>query len=139
MRDIRFRAWDRKKKTLFPVHELEFHKISHDLTKCVGYDDWDKDGYTMHGGGIMKYANEERYILMQYTGLTDQDGRDMYEGDLYKIEDNWPVYEVVWNEKYGCFGLQGRGPFYDFKTIEDRRYVIHCLGNKFEHPELLEG
>lgn len=145
MREILFRAWDRKRKEMFPIHELEWHKISHSLTKCVGYDDWDKDGYTMHGGGIMKYANEERFILQQYTGLRDKNGKYIFEGDVLNThyeEGEGPIKGIVFYSN-GAFKVTS-----DWVNIKD--YTVYDLldedliqgnnaeviGNLYENPEL---
>lgn len=152
MREIKFRAWDRKEKCLFPVHELEWHKISNSLTRCVGYDDWDKDGYTMRGGGIMTYENGERYVLMQYTGIKDKNGKDIYEGDIIKItydtafaEEPDYIGQVSYksDEDYPAFDLE---PFIDcemnalswLKSESDESVLSYeVIGNIYEDPELL--
>lgn len=133
MREIKFRAWDKKRKEMFPVHELEWHKISHSLTTCIGYDDPDKDGWTMHGGRNNSYANGERYVLLQYTGLKDKNGVDIYEGDLFKTSLDW-IAVVEW---------ENEGRFLGFTADRSILYInrepaVEIIGNIYENPELLE-
>lgn len=141
MREFKFRTWDKKKKKLFPVHEMEWHKISHKLTKCVGYDEWDKDGYTMNGGANMMYANNHRYILMQYTGKKDFEEVEVYEHDIVQDFVDNVCYLVVWDEDTASYLLaQNKGEWMDFETFEEQAYMgYRVCGNRFENPELLEG
>lgn len=147
LRTIKFRAWDKKRKQLFPVHELEWDKISHSLTKCVGYDDWDNDGYTMHGGGNMKFANGDRYILMQYTGIKDKNGKEIYDGDI--VESKFAIYTICWNDKRAQFIVKvektesvltrhASFPLWQY-VDDDGECRIEVIGNIYEHPHLLEA
>ena len=143
MREIKFRAWDKKRKEMFPVHELEWHKIIHSLTTCIGYDDPDKDGWTMHGGRNNSYANGERYVLLQYTELKDKNGVDIYEGDILSTDLDRPFNVVVFRN--GAFMFQchdNEKDYYDYvfsaDEESDRWKYGEIIGNIYENPELLE-
>jgi uncharacterized phage protein (TIGR01671 family) len=65
-------------------------------------------------------------ILMQFTGLLDKNGKEIYESDLVRIpyNDEFLIREVKWsNDKIG------------FTNVSDSYEVI---GNRFEHPNLLQ-
>lgn len=108
MREIKFRAWDGKK--MDRVHTLWLQYV-------------EKDWYIP---GDKKYE-----AIMQYTGLKDKNGKEIYEGDILKFNTkggNEMVYEVKW---------KGKG-FKPTRMSEDNQEEIEIIGNIYENKELLE-
>lgn len=86
--------------------------------------------------------------LCQYTGLTDKNGKKIWENDIVecnKRKEECGLYKVVWRKEYADFGVVpisnacvGRYPigFSCGKTLHGRDYKK--VGNIFDNPELLE-
>ena len=86
--------------------------------------------------------------LCQYTGLTDKNGRKIWENDIAecnKRKEECGLYKVIWRKEYADFGVVpisntciGRYPigFSYEKTLHGRDYKK--VGNIFDNPELLE-
>lgn len=122
MREIKFRAWDRKFK--------KWTSYSIDDGLLMFYDD--------HAECWEIGREGERFILCQYTGLKDKNGRGICEGDIvnYRSWGNEYNLEVVWIEEKARFGLKTKAGHINMKLWKYDWYEI--IGNIYENPELLE-
>jgi hypothetical protein len=135
MREIKYRAWDRKTKTMFAVHEIHLHRISGEIDWIRGYGYSDKDGVDVYGGGMSRYVNEPRYELIQYTGLNDKRGVEIYDGDIFK-DSLGTVAVVEWDEENARFlGFTAERKI----VYVGREPAVEVIGNIYETPELLQG
>ena len=87
---------------------------------------------------MFNYCNDENYNTMQYTGLKDKLGKEIYEGDI--MHDSEPHCEdcydgksvVIFDEKTGSYQFNNTNLF-------DRLYYSYTIiGNIYENPELIE-
>lgn len=93
--------------------------------------------------GVLKVDD---YILMQFTGLQDKNGKDIYEGDILLLEDNWAKItecdrkHVLIKFHEGAF-MYGRGfdPYHmnTYLWMGAQSKHVEVIGNLYEHPELL--
>ena len=85
-------------------------------------------------GGMVRNVN-----LMQYTGLTDRNDKEIYEGDVCEL-DNGRKDVMAFDEGTFTFGEQGN-PLIDL-VVQDDKYMntrerLTVIGNIYENPELL--
>ncbi len=86
--------------------------------------------------------------ICQLTGLTDKNGRKIWENDTVKCpkrKEEYELYRVVWRKDFADFGIEPIKPKFEAKypmglseelTIYGRDYEV--IGNIFDNPELLE-
>ena len=127
MRDYKFRAWDTESEMWLQITAFD--------TK----ESRESDGYTLegvfHDGD---YAGYEGIVLMQWTGLYDRNGKEIYEGDIAKSGKR--LFVAKWNDDIASFvwePLDGESsyPCFNVGTVKN----MEIVGNVFENPELLEG
>lgn len=72
-------------------------------------------------------------ILMQYTGLKDKNGIEIYEGDILR-HDLWGNSQIIW--EHGMF--RGTGEKHDVTLADHQLKRSRVVGNIYENPTLLE-
>lgn len=117
MREIKFRCWDGNK---------------------MSSDDRNYDFSSNHEGRYATMSIVSDYILMQYTGLKDENGKEIYEGDLLKHTGQ--ITNTIHTVQFrgGCYYL-GEGDaslLLCDELINNSKWGV--IGNVFEHPDLIK-
>ena len=127
MREIKFRAWDKENEYMY--YDVGLHPLN--CKSCM----------TISSEGLY-YNNskpEHNHELMQYTGLKDKNGKEIYENDIIK-RNNGNKYIVEWNKehsKFELFRIKDRYPV-DFMELSAWKEQVEIIGNIYENPELLK-
>lgn len=132
MREIKFRAWDKNTNTMY-----ENISILPSM-ECIAINvDYDHD--------FQEYCIDESYVvelkdveLLEYTGLKDKNGVEIYEGDIVETTRALNHIVGVVTMIKGCWYIQdGKDSYYRliprFGAAENK-----VIGNIYENPELLE-
>ena len=130
MKEIKFRAWDKERKKM-------------------EYKDW----YDLARYGWIQHEYWNDFIFMQYTDLKDKKGKEIYEGDIIKInylKDSTSKYivrfgdydfEPYWEQFYGYYLQEGKRTipldYYHTRNIQNKK-GLEVIGNIYENPELLK-
>lgn len=129
MREYKFRAWD---SWWDKMYYFDFAK-NIEATP----DDELKGLWILHEEGSV-YAIQDKIKIMQYTGLKDKNGKEIYEGDLVQVLDytSWEgLYKVIWDEENSMYMIEDAYGDRE-KLCEFEEYLVK--GNIYENPELLD-
>lgn len=74
--------------------------------------------------------------LCQYTGLTDKNGKRIWENDIIELPGEDGYFVCEWQEDTARFVLNGEGLTVDFDNYWS--YEVEVIGNIFDNPDLLE-
>lgn len=119
MREIKFRAWDKKEN------------------KMLRLDEFSSGNYTNNGhtpalmtwhGDVYENGELKDLILMQYTGLKDKNNIEIYEGDILHIGSN--EYEVsFYRDGFIITHIVGKGTM----SLHQYNTALEIVGNIYEN------
>lgn len=128
-REIKFRAWDNENKYMITSKQGIFTALRNSMNITV------QDNGYYNNGDLLK-PNKEKYTLMQYTGLKDKNGVEIYEGDLIEYKDSTSkhIEEVKFDK--GCFyaGLHGGSSTRVAPKLINAR-LSKVIGNIYENEQ----
>ena len=131
MREIKFRAWLKEDKKMVNVETMDF------TDKSIQYL---KKSEIINAYILRRESDDVE--LMQYTGLKDKNGKEIYEGDivLIKLDETSTWHKTVVGFKKGAFIaslIDGEDYIYIFNRGFDSN-DFEILGNVYENKSLLE-
>ena len=145
MRELKFRAWDE-------INDVMWKDVLGDMAESDMYDDVTEMWEVAHQ---METGNSAQFVFMQYTGMKDVKGVEIYEGDILKCtsgiytnlgatgtgEYEETIKQVIWKDD--SWGTRVISSNLTSKGAEKSGLVISAkyaeiIGNIYENPELLE-
>ena len=102
-RDIKFRAWDKQHKEMTMVNTLSFNLST--MNRNEEY----RLNYIIEFklGSLVRQDGEN---MMQYIGLKDGHGKEIYEGDIVKDQSNGNMISVTWNDERCGWNIDKKKP-----------------------------
>lgn len=144
MREIKFRAWIKSgfdydiKPFMVEVASIDFNNFGQSIKTPEDDEEWSK----------------EDYVLMQFTGLLDKNGIEIYEGDIVcvtgdefysnnsvaldVINGNWHFKGKVESNSFMWLILDESRDWIPFCDILSNDIDVEVIGNIYQNPELIE-
>ncbi len=131
MREIKFRAWDKEEKKMYAnIIGIRFYP------GCIDVTIQDEGGFT----------DIYDVDLIEYTGLKDKNGKEIYEGDIVTMnpdDDDWNDFIVFWRGRFELKSYTNHPrpvtncQLADWCQGSDNPCII--IGNIYESKDLLKG
>ena len=157
MKETKFRVWDPSSNTMYYTDKDDVFLTFYNAGKIPWglYDA--RDGRRIATGDENAVFNTPGN-LMQYTGLKDKNKKDIYNGDIFRVEEDEMMFYlvIVWiqewcmfctlriDDEYPAYQMQGiealDEPMFWTYTLEDtdsRKFFL--CGNIYQNPDLLKA
>ena len=129
MREIKFRAWLKEEKKMVNVETIDF------TDKSIQY--LEKNEFI--NAYLLRRMIFDDIELMQYTGLKDKNGKEIYEGDILFFRDENMKYIVVWQDAaFIIKSIEIRKYSEKMCWLDDTEICCEIVGNIYENKKLLE-
>jgi len=129
MRDIKFRAWCK-----YIDHEIFKNQMYYDI------ENWTFEDNNNNLGHMLQHP--EGWEIMQYTGMKDKYGKEIYEGDILGFKDKRykkglgeRKEEIKFDDDIYC---EEYGSYIGFENFMEDCKTLEVIGNIYENPELLK-
>lgn len=147
MREIKFRAWDAKYSQMLYGGEIwkrypNWYPVDYVTNKGVTIWNKRRQNDPENVGEFQRLKMTPEISVMEFTGLLDKNGKEIYEGDILGRTTDKDFVFVVDFADGGFSGLTEPGRIHRLSlskamTLERSPY-IEVVGNKFENLELIE-
>jgi uncharacterized phage protein (TIGR01671 family) len=135
MKTLKFRAWHKTLKQYLAVEGINFVDCLISISK-------------IYNNNLFSF---DEVIIEQFTGLFDNNGKEIYEGDIVKevgFEDTecikrfgfGRVHSIAWDNHYLQWCCLNKGDIDDKRDLQfvSYKYELEVIGNIHENPELLD-
>jgi uncharacterized phage protein (TIGR01671 family) len=126
MREIKFRAWNKKDNKMINVEELKWLSYWQSPHELRGH-------YILNGQNNYSFLIQKEFELMQFILMKDKNEIDIYEGDILRVEignhNSWNTFQ---NEVVEWKGLT----LHPFEL--KHRASVEVIGNIYENLELIK-
>jgi uncharacterized phage protein (TIGR01671 family) len=130
MREIKFRFWQ---KDYFGKYEMTYNPFilepDNRYREYAGVADLNKS--------ILNEI-EEGVVVMQFTGLKDKNGKEIYEGDILRECLSSLTRNIEVKFINGAFYVSKTGPYLE-DALLSKCSNVEVIGNIYENPELLNN
>jgi uncharacterized phage protein (TIGR01671 family) len=136
MRTIKFRAWDKRIEQMLKITAIEFNGSGAKRLKTLERLAIKHNHYSVPTQFVMA----ESVNLMQFTGLLDKNGKEIYEGDILQTptsnydpsngDSPYTLETVEWKRS---------GWYLDYELADYEQNEIEVIGNIYENEELLKN
>ena len=126
-REIKFKVWCKENEQFIQFNKMGFSEDG-SLWYVQGVDENEEET------DLPYFENQNDWELMQYTGLKDRNGVEIYEGDIVQYFRN-ELAEIIFQN--GGVDIRGLSSM-DREPLQSRLGFMEVLGNIYENPELLE-
>ena len=126
MRQIKFRVFDLDTKEMSESFDL----------MDFAYDQDGEHGNFNFSLSDGRAPKETFYPLMQFTGLIDKNGKEIWEGDITRVSSHNNPMETVYDNQSAMFRTKGKGmpsPLVSWVGLD-----IEVVGDIYSNPELLD-
>ena len=120
MREYKFRAYD-----------LQRRRMRYDITGFEFFNNGEMSGIFIDGD----FYDKKEITLMQYTGLHDKNGKEIYEGDI--VESFFVDTDEAGNEIYKYYIMEVKYDEILCSYKIDKFMNLEVIGNVYENKELL--
>lgn len=109
------------------MREIKFRFWSNHLNKFVIPDD------SIFVGAL----KDPDMNPMQFTGLTDKNGVEIYELDIISDDTDGSTYPITWNDEWGGWG-DDKLPLPQHGHYKSLEKTLEVIGNIYSNPEFLD-
>ncbi len=134
----KFRAWDKE-------NEIYLYNVQYAYDTLSGFVKYDNGEYAEYGEDCFgSFLNNKRYVVEQYTGLKDVNGKEIYEGDIVRMQrpgfHEYACYEVKYFIQDVCiFQIVKVTDGSTLFESPSNGHDVEIIGNEHTNPELLEA
>lgn len=110
------------------------------MPREIKFRGWGVDSQSIIDWGNLQecehWWNHNAISLMQFTGEHDKNGKEIYEGDIIKIEDSMcnGIFPVIWSENHCAFRMIESG-WESFPSKNE----MEVIGNIYQNQDLLKS